>query len=256
MVTYCRGVDAVFKAMADPSRRSLLDALFAHDGQSLSALEQRLPMTRFGVAKHLRVLEQAGLVTTRKAGRERLHFLNPVPIRLVHDRWVSKYAEPWAAALSGLKRSIEEGPVKVFEVYIRATPERVWQGITDGELTRQYYFGSPISSEWTQGARFEMTSPDGGEVWVEGEVLEVEPPRRLVQSFRAHWDAEMEQQDPSKVTWDLEPAGEATRLRVTHEDLTQAAERQVSGGWPQILSGLKTLLETGEPLVIGAPQAA
>jgi DNA-binding transcriptional ArsR family regulator len=101
-------MDAVFKALADPTRRSLLDELFREDGQTLGALEQRLPMTRFGVMKHLRVLEEAGLVTTRRRGREKLHFLNPVPIRLIHDRWVSKYTEPWAAALTGLKRTLEE----------------------------------------------------------------------------------------------------------------------------------------------------
>ena len=101
-------MDAVFKALADATRRSLLDALYEHDGQTLSALEERLPMTRFGVMKHLRVLEEANLVTTKRRGREKLHFLNPVPIRLVHDRWVSKYAEPWAAALSGLKQRLEE----------------------------------------------------------------------------------------------------------------------------------------------------
>jgi DNA-binding transcriptional ArsR family regulator len=102
-------MDAVFKALADPTRRSLLDELFKQDGQTLSALEQRLPMTRFGVMKHLKVLEQAGLVITRRRGREKLHFLNPVPIQLVHDRWVSKYAEPWTATLAGLKKTIEEG---------------------------------------------------------------------------------------------------------------------------------------------------
>jgi DNA-binding transcriptional ArsR family regulator len=101
-------MDAVFKALADPTRRSLLDELFKHDGQSLSALERGVPMTRFGVMKHLRVLEEAGLVVTRKRGREKLHFLNPVPIKLVHDRWVSKYAEPWTAALTGLKAQLEE----------------------------------------------------------------------------------------------------------------------------------------------------
>ena len=101
-------IDDVFKALADPTRRRLLDELFEEDGQTLSALEQRLPMTRFGVAKHLKVLEGAGLVTTRKRGREKLHYLNPVPIREVHDRWVSKYAEPWAAALTGLKKDLEE----------------------------------------------------------------------------------------------------------------------------------------------------
>ncbi len=101
-------MDEVFRALADPTRRSLLDELFKEDGQTLSALERRFPMTRFGVMKHLKVLEEAGLVTTKRRGREKLHFLNPVPIRLVHDRWVSKYAEPWVATLSGLKRELEE----------------------------------------------------------------------------------------------------------------------------------------------------
>jgi DNA-binding transcriptional ArsR family regulator len=101
-------MDAVFKALADPTRRSLLDQLYEQDGQTLTALERGLPMTRIGVMKHLRVLETAGLVTTRRRGREKLHFLNPVPIRLVHDRWVSKYAEPWAATLTGLKKELEE----------------------------------------------------------------------------------------------------------------------------------------------------
>src|SRR5438046_4116250 len=124
-------MDAVFRALADPTGRSLLDELFGQDGQSLSALERRLPMTRFGVMKHLKVLEEAGLVVTRKRGREKLHFLNPVPIRLVHDRWVSKYAEPWAATLSGLKRRLEDTTMeKVFEIYIKTTPERLWEAIT------------------------------------------------------------------------------------------------------------------------------
>jgi DNA-binding transcriptional ArsR family regulator len=101
-------MDEVFRALADPTRRKLLDQLYAHDGQTLSALERRLPMTRFGVMKHLRVLEEANLVVTRKRGREKHHFLNPVPIRLVYERWVSKYAEPWVSALTGIKRELEE----------------------------------------------------------------------------------------------------------------------------------------------------
>lgn len=108
MVTYCEGMDAVFKALADPTRRALLDALFAEDGQTLSALEARLPMSRFGVMKHLKVLEEAGLVVARKRGREKLHFLNPVPIRLIQDRWVSKYAEPWVDTLTELKKQLED----------------------------------------------------------------------------------------------------------------------------------------------------
>lgn len=110
MVTYTRGVDdvdQVFRALADPTRRRLLDELFARDGQTLTELVEGLPMTRFGVMKHLRVLEEAGLVTTRRQGRSKLHFLNAVPIRLIHDRWVSKYAEPWAAGLSELKVELE-----------------------------------------------------------------------------------------------------------------------------------------------------
>src|SRR5689334_23262750 len=117
-------MDEVFRALADPTRRRLLDELFKEDGQTLSALEQRIPMTRFGVMKHLKVLEEAGLVVTRKRGREKLHFLNPVPIRLVHDRWVSKYAEPWAAGLAEIKHRLEDRTMeKVFEIYIKTTPE-------------------------------------------------------------------------------------------------------------------------------------
>src|SRR5215212_855297 len=148
-------MDEVFKALADPTRRSLLDELFERDGQTLTELEERLPMTRFGVMKHLRVLEDASLVATRRRGREKLHFLNAVPIRLVHDRWVSKYAEPWVAALSSLKRNLEDGTMeKVFEIYIKTTPERLWEAITDGELRRRYTFGVGVASDWTPGSRY------------------------------------------------------------------------------------------------------
>src|SRR5436853_2514998 len=130
--------DRVFKALADPTRRFLLDRLFARDGRTLSELESALEMTRFGVMKHLRLLEAAGLVVTRKAGREKLHYLNPVPIQLIHDRWVSKYTRPRAAALAALKQELEGGqtmaaPKQVYQVYIRATPEQVWDAITRPE---------------------------------------------------------------------------------------------------------------------------
>jgi DNA-binding transcriptional ArsR family regulator len=108
MVTYSPVMDEVFRALGDPTRRELLDRLFEQDGQTLTQLEQGLPMTRFGVMKHLRVLEEANLVVTRRRGREKLHFLNPIPIQLIHNRWVSKYARPWATALSALKRELEE----------------------------------------------------------------------------------------------------------------------------------------------------
>src|SRR5579864_8804429 len=179
-------MDAVFRALADPTRRSLLDELFREDGQTLSALERRLPMTRFGVMKHLRVLEDAGLVTTRRRGREKLHYLNVVPIRLVHDRWVSKYAEPWAAGLSALKHGLEETMEKVFEIYIKTSPERLWEAITDSELRRKYNFGVGVESDWTPGSRYRAGTANGLPI-AEGENLEVDPPRRLVQSFTARW---------------------------------------------------------------------
>jgi uncharacterized protein YndB with AHSA1/START domain/DNA-binding transcriptional ArsR family regulator len=242
------GMDDVFKALADPTRRSLLDELFKQDGQTLSALERRLPMTRFGVMKHLRVLAEAGLVVTRRRGREKLHFLNPVPIRLVHDRWVSKYAEPWAAKLSDLKHSLEETMEKVFEIYIKTTPERLWEAITNAELRRKYSFGVGVESDWSPGSRYEAVHPGAGLVIAEGENLEIDPPRRLVQSFRAMWSDDVKSEGTSRVTWEIEQVEDSCRLTVTHDQLREDANNELYGGWPMVLSGLKTLLETGETL--------
>jgi uncharacterized protein YndB with AHSA1/START domain len=206
-------------------------------------------MTRFGVMKHLKVLEEAGLLTTKRRGREKLHFLNPVPIRLVHDRWVSKYAESWAAALSGLKKRIEEHAMeKVFEIYIKTTPERLWEAITDDEMRRKYWFGVGVISDWTPGSRVEALHPGAGIVIGEGENLEVEPPRRLVQSFRALWSEDVKREGTSRVIWEIEPVGDSCRVTVTHDELPEDANSELYGGWPMILSGLKTLLETGETL--------
>jgi uncharacterized protein YndB with AHSA1/START domain len=242
-------VDDVFRALADPTRRSLLDELFREDGQTLSALEARLPMTRFGVMKHLKVLEDAGLVVPRRRGREKLHFLNPVPIRLVHDRWVSKYAEPWAATLSGLKRRLEDRTMeKVFEIYIKTTPDRLWEAITDPEQRRRYNFGVGVESDWTPGSRYVAGHPAAPAPIVEGENLEVEAPRRLVQSFNARWGEDVEAEGTSRVTWEIEPVGDSCRLTVVHDQLREGANDQLYGGWPMILSGLKTWVETGQEL--------
>ncbi len=241
-------MDAVFRALADPTRRRLLDALFKKDGQTLSALEARLPMTRFGVMKHLRVLEEARLIVTRRRGREKLHFLNPVPIRLVHDRWVSKYAEPWAATLSGLKRRLEAMMEKVFEIYIKTTPKRLWEAITDPEMRRVYNFGVGVVSEWTPGSHYEAVHPQAPTAIFAGENLEVDPPRRLVQSYTALWSDDVKAEGTSRVTWEIEPVGDSCRLTVTHDQLREGANPELYGGWPMILSGLKTLLETGESL--------
>lgn len=242
-------MDDVFKALADPTRRSLLDALFKEDGQTLTALEKRFDMTRFGVMKHLGVLEVAGLVVTRRSGREKLHYLNVVPIQLVHDRWVSKYAERWAAALSDLKTRMEgRTMVKVFEIYIKTTPERLWAAITDPKLRAVYNFGASIASEWQPGSRYEMSAAGGTVVLGEGEILEVDPPHRLVQSMTALWSDDVKSEGSSRVTWEIEPVGDSCRLRVTHDQLREGANEELYGGWPMVLSGLKTLLETGEYL--------
>ena len=241
------GVDEVFKALADPTRRSLLDELYREDGQSLSALEARFSMTRFGVMKHLKQLEEAGLVVTRREGREKLHFLNPVPIRLVHDRWVSKYAEPWAAGLSELKTSLEAQMEKVFEIYIRTTPERLWEAITDPEIRRKYNFGAAVRSDWQVGSRMELTA--GEDMLLgEGEILEADPPRRLVHTLLAHFSPEAEAEGTSRVTWEIEQVMDSCRLTLTHDQMREGANDQLYGGWPMILSGLKTWLESGELL--------
>lgn len=237
----------MFKALADPTRRDLLDELFREDGQTLHALEAHFDMTRYGVMKHLKQLEEAGLVVTRRRGREKLHFLNPVPIRLVHDRWVSKYAEPWAAALSDLKTRLESPMEKIFEIYIKTTPERLWEAITDSDIRSKYQFGMKINSDWTPGGRFEM-APDGGDLLGEGENLEVDPPRRLVQTMRALWGEDVKAEGTSRITWEIEPVGDSCHLTVTHDQLREGANEELFGGWPMILSGLKTWLETGEVL--------
>jgi uncharacterized protein YndB with AHSA1/START domain/DNA-binding transcriptional ArsR family regulator len=255
LVTYLGRVDEVFRALADPTRRALLDALFQSDGQTLGDLQERFPMTRFGVMKHLKLLEDAGLVVSKRHGRSKLHYLNPIPIRLVHDRWVSKYAQPWVAGLVELKHRVESANrmeqtmEKVFEIYIRTTPEQLWAAITDGDIRGKFQFGNRVDSDWAPGSRMEMTNPGApGVLLAEGENLEVDPPRRLVQTMVALWGDEVKAEPTSRVTWEIEPIGDSCRLTVTHDQLREDANNQLYGGWPMILSGLKTWLETGTVL--------
>lgn len=250
-------MEPVFKALADPHRRLLLDRLHERDGQTLLELQGYLPMTRFGVMKHLKILEEAGLISSRKVGREKIHHLNPVPIQQLYDRWVSKYAKPWAKALVGLKYVLEEESMaettsKVLQVFIKTTPERLWQAITDGSITKLYYFNNSVESTWKPGDPIRYSNSDGV-VMLDGEILECDPPRKLVTTFIPVYNPDRSP-EPSKVTYLIEQVGSACRLLLTHEDLvvgTPEAEN-VFNGWSQILSGLKTYLETGEPLVVGA----
>ena len=255
--------DRVFKALADSTRRHLLDRLFERDGRTLRELTEELEMTRFGVMKHLRVLEDAGLVVTRKVGREKFHFLNPVPIREIHDRWIGKFFAGASDTLLGLRDGLErEGggkhmetkPSHVFVVFIRTTPERVWEAITNSEFTIHYYYSSTVESAWTPGAPYVYSIQ--GHPAIVGRVLEADPPRKLVCTFDAKWDDEVAADAPSRITWEIEPAGEdVSKLTVVHDgfEAETATFRSIGGGMPLILSALKTLLETGVPLVERVP---
>ena len=245
-------MEHVFKALADASRRQLLDRLFQRDGQTLSELCEGLEMTRFGVMKHLRLLEDAGLVTTRKVGREKFHYLNPVPIQLVADRWISKYARPWVEGMLELKRTLEEDPMgkpnHVYRTFIRTTPERLWQALTDGDLTAAYFEEVPDTT-WQPGSPITLSSPRG-ERHFEGEVVAFEPPTLLVYRVKALW-LEGVDEPPSRIAWEIEePTPGVCLLTLTHDEFPPGSvvHRDVGEGWPHILSSLKSLLETGEPL--------
>jgi uncharacterized protein YndB with AHSA1/START domain len=168
---------------------------------------------------------------------------------LVHDRWVSKYAEPWAATLSDLKQRLESTMEKVFEIYIRTTPDRLWEAITDADTRAKFQFGTRITSDWKPGSHIELSSP-GPRAMVlgEGEVLEVDPPHRLVHTMVALWSEDVKTEGASRVTWEIEQVQDSCRLLLTHDQLREGANEGIYGGWPMILSGLKTWLETGEVL--------
>lgn len=251
--------DLVFRALADPSRRTLLDLLFRENGQSLAALSAHLSMSRFGCMKHLRVLEEAGLVVARKSGREKLHYINPVPIQQVYERWVSKYSRRWARSLTKLKHVLEDSGMStgkhshVFEILIRTTPEKLWEALTSGDFTQQYYYGTRVASTWGQGDAIRYLMPDGVSM-LDGQILEIEPLRKLVTTFVPLWDESARSAPPSRVTYLIEPMGTICKLTLIHDDMEAGTEltRGVQSGWSVILSSLKSLLETGESLAIGA----
>jgi uncharacterized protein YndB with AHSA1/START domain/DNA-binding transcriptional ArsR family regulator len=246
----------VFRALADPGRRVLLDRLFERDGQTLGELCAALPgMTRFGVMKHLDVLEAASLVTTQKVGREKRHFLNPVPIRLAHDRWIGKFAAPIVGSMTAMKHALEASmdPVDhVFSVFIKAPAERVWRAIVDGDDTTRYYYGTRVRSTWEVGAPITYEYPDGSTA-ADGVVLEVEPGWKVVMDFTPRWDPEAEADGPVRMTWAIEAGedGGPTKLTVTSALIPGSRiESEFSSGVVYIVSGLKTVLETGEPLAV------
>lgn len=250
--------DLAFRALADSTRRLLLDRLFEREGRTLNDLHSEVQgMTRFGVMKHLRVLEAAGLVVVRKAGREKLHYLNAVPVQLIHDRWVSKYTKPKAAALLDLKEELERrqamalGPKQVYQVFIKASPEQVWDAITKPEFTSRYFFGSRVQTTGEANTPIRHHAAHGDELWGDDNILESDPPRRLVHTWRSLYEPELAAEPASRVTWEIEAQpGGLSKLTVIHDNLEEAPKTaaSVAGGWMFVISGLKTLLETGEPL--------
>jgi DNA-binding transcriptional ArsR family regulator/uncharacterized protein YndB with AHSA1/START domain len=272
-------MDDVFKALADPSRRMLLDSLNAHNGQTLRQLCAGLDMARQSVSKHLAVLEAAGLVATVRRGREKLHYLNAAPINDIADRFIHHYDRARAEALADLKTALEATPMDqqsnetsfVYTTYIHATPERVWQGLTDPTFTERYWRhpksgGVSYRTDWQKGSAFDVAYEQVGLVISDPEqvVLESDPPRRLAytwHTFTPEWAAAhgfdeataaaWRAEPRSKVAFDIEEAGEGVvKLTVVHDGFApgSAVLEGVRGGWPAVIASLKTLLETGSPL--------
>lgn len=245
-----------FKALADPSRRKLLDLLYVEDGRTLSDLCNHLQMSRFGVMKHLKRLEEAGLITTRKVGREKFHYLNPVPVYQIYDRWVSKYAEPWVSGLKDLKNELESEqvmkPRHIHRIIIKATPQQVWQALTDPTKTSKYWYQGSIQADWHEGSPYEILNPQG-EVQAKGILLTVEPPKKLVMTWQLLSEAHTKTEQPSRLTWELQPHAEldgVTLVTLVHDEFEESPNtaQVLDHGLPLVLSGMKTLLETGTAL--------
>jgi uncharacterized protein YndB with AHSA1/START domain/DNA-binding transcriptional ArsR family regulator len=267
-------MDGVFRALADPGRRRLLDSLNARNGQTLRELCADMDMARQSVSKHLAVLEAANLVTTVWRGREKLHYLNPAPINDISERWIDRYEQQRVHALADLKQALEnpimQKPSFVYTTYIQTTPERLWEALTSTAFTERYWSAS-FETDWTPGSEmvwnlYGVRIADPGQV-----VLESEPYRRLSYTWHTFTPelaaaagvsedvfAAAAAEPRSKATFELEPAGSAVKLTVTHDDFPPAskAAELVSSGWPQVLSKLKTLLETGETFRIERAEKA
>ncbi|GLZ76051.1 ArsR family transcriptional regulator [Actinorhabdospora filicis] len=263
--------DAVFKALADPTRRALLDGLNRRNGQTLRELCAELDMTRQAVTKHLAVLEAAGLVHTVRRGREKFHHLNAAPINDIADRWIGRYNLGRVRALADLKRALEEPAMSdtafVYVTYIQTTPEKLWRALTEPEFITQYFGGGGPTSEWAPGSPviWRMDGQTGAHDWGQ-RVLAAEPNRLLSYTWHNYepemlqyfpdWAGrldEMREQPISKVTFEIEPAGEGVvKLTVTHDGFAPGSEMlaSINQGWPGILSSLKSMLELGHALTV------
>lgn len=251
--------DSVFRALADPGRRRLLDMLHARSGLTLGELCAGLDMRRQSVSQHLNLLAAAGLVTSVRDGRRKLHYLNPVPIHEIQQRWIWKFEEPRLATLAAIKQRAEEYamtastttavPDYVYTTYIRATPEQVWHALTDPELTSRFWGHAQIS-DWEVGSRVDHVRVDGSEIAdASGRVVEIDRPRRLAFGFDDPQRFDDPTFEPSVVTFDIESGDGIVKLTVSNTLLASMDEWHAMGqGWPAVLANLKTLLETGDVL--------
>jgi uncharacterized protein YndB with AHSA1/START domain/DNA-binding transcriptional ArsR family regulator len=257
-------LDGVFRALADPGRRRLLDSLNARNGQTLRELCADMDMARQSVSKHLAVLEEANLVTTVWRGREKLHYLNVAPITDISERWINRYEQPRIDALVDLKHALEnpsmDKPSFVYTTYIQTTPERLWEALTSSAFTQRYW-SAAFETDWAPGSEMVWNLFGVRIANPEQVVLEADPPRRLSYTWHTFTPelaraAEVSEdvfaaaagEPRSKVTFELEPAGSAVKLTVIHDGFPaeSTAAGLVSNGWPRVLSRLKTLLETGD----------
>ncbi|APX32025.1 ArsR family transcriptional regulator [Brachybacterium sp. P6-10-X1] len=251
--------DMVFKALADTGRRRLLDMLHERSGLTLGDLCEGMDMRRQSVSQHLDLLEAAGLVTSVREGRRKLHYLNPVPIHEIQHRWIWKFEESQLAALSAIKQRAEEYamtasttetvPDYIYTTYIRATPEQVWHALTDRDLSGRFWGHSQVS-DWQIGSRVDHVRVDGsGIADASGRVIEFDRPRRLVFGFDDPQRFDDSTLEPSVVAFEIEPGSDIIKLTVTHTSLTSMDELHgVGQGWPAVLANLKTLMETGDVL--------
>jgi DNA-binding transcriptional ArsR family regulator/uncharacterized protein YndB with AHSA1/START domain len=259
-------IDEVFKALADPSRRLLLDSLNERNGQTLRELSSRLDMARQSVSKHLDVLEAADLITTVRRGREKHHYLNAAPINEIAERWITRYERDRVHALADLKRELEDTPMEkpsfVYSTYIRTTPEQLWQALTEPAFTERYW-SITFDSDWQPGSTMTWHTRGLAIAHPEQVVLASEPYTRLAYTWHTltpEWAASLDLTDDardrltaeprSKVTYEIEPLGEQVKLTVIHDDLEPGGVTgtMISEGWPRVLANVKTLLETGDTL--------
>ncbi len=259
LVTYRRVVDPmapVFRALSDPSRRLLLDRLFERDGQRLDELCSYLPeMTRFGVMRHLGVLETAGLITTRKVGREKRHYLNPVPIRLIPDRWIGKFAAPVLGTMTALKDKLEDRTDVQPRSHLQRPHRCRGRPRLAGDHRRRRHgallLRHPGRVRLGDRARRSSTPTPTAPSRPTGRSSTIDPPNRVTLSFHARWDPDIEAEGPVQMTWEVEPQGSQTKLTVTMSGMGPRTAQDFVGGIVYIVSNLKTLLETGSPMAAG-----